>query len=102
MQTVTAEEHKALIDAANLLHDFCSKHLRDGFELVLSLRNNESSLTLIDPDYEEMDAWDTDAGISSIARACEISQQAMLFYCTCCESRPVQADGDVCEACKRG
>jgi hypothetical protein len=81
-------DHKALIDAVNLLAEHVETHLPSGWQLILTSRKDECSLTLLDPDEEEHEVH-ADRNWSSWAEACITAQeihnerQKTGQYCPC-------------------
>lgn len=67
-------DHEALIAAVNLLAEHAEKHLVSGWEITISCRKDEASMTLTDPDGSEHEVH-ADHDWSSWHEACVVSQE---------------------------
>ena len=67
-------EHRALIDAVNLLAEYATKHIADGFEIVLHFNREEAYMDLTNLETgNDIEIGHSDWGWSSFAVACEDS-----------------------------
>lgn len=72
-------QQKKLIDACNLICEHIGAHLPDGWQIVLAIDRDEASLSLVDPDGEDVDYFGDSYNSSiqdAIDHAIESSRQA--------------------------
>jgi hypothetical protein len=65
----------ALIRAVNMLGGYVAHRLPPDWEIQLQMRHRESSMTLINPDGEEVEV-DTDWDISMVDAMIEVAKEA--------------------------
>lgn len=73
-------DHKALIDAVNLLCEYAESKIASGWEVHLICRAGESELTLLDPSGEEHEVH-SDRDWSTWAEACDVSAASQHDWC---------------------
>lgn len=75
--TVTREQHKALIDAVNLICEYSDKHLPDGFEIHLVMAHGEACMELIYPEWDEVEDEGAEPGRSHLVDLCELAHDEL-------------------------
>jgi hypothetical protein len=66
-------KQERLIEASNWLCEYVAGKLPDGWEIVLSMNAVDATLTLIDPDGEEVECASSDQGTSQIDEMCVVA-----------------------------
>lgn len=76
MAELSREEHRALIDALNLLCKYVDENLRPGWEITLTMNSDECYMDLTDPDGEDVEFEGGEMNYSSIVSACDSSKES--------------------------
>lgn len=69
-EPLTREQHKALIDAANLICEHVQGRLKPGWMIRLEMDSEEATLELFDGEGNEVSDIDSESGVSQIDRLC--------------------------------
>ena len=72
---VTKEQHRALIDASNLLCEFVSKHLPDGWDITMVMRRGEAEMNITDANGTEHFVDSPGHGYSTLVNMCEAAHE---------------------------
>lgn len=70
-------EERRLIDAANLLCETVAKRLRKGWSITLEMNSDEASLSLTDPDGNDVEFSGGECGYSGISAAIDMAKELM-------------------------
>ncbi|WP_417459079.1 hypothetical protein [Kordiimonas sp.] len=71
---MTRNQSEELTAALNLIGDYCSRNLMDGWELKVRVSNSEMSCDLEDPDGDDVTDWES-GDLNSVVDACDYSQE---------------------------
>ena len=69
MKQLSEEQHKTIIASGNLEGDFVRDNLPDGWEIIITLNNQEVTMDLISPIGNEVQ-FDVEGGWAAIHSAC--------------------------------
>jgi hypothetical protein len=70
-------EEKKLIAAANMLCETVQRRLPEGWKITLEMSKDESTLTLSDPDGEEMEFEGGESHYSAISSAIDTANEVL-------------------------